>query len=361
MKWSLKLGTYRGIPVYIHATFVLIILWVAMSHVMRGNDLATTLNGIFFVLLIFAIVVMHEFGHALMAQKYNIKTRDITLLPIGGVARLEKMPDEPRQELWVALAGPAVNVVLAAILFGALIVTSNMEPLRNLSVTGGNLLERLMVINIFLAGFNLLPAFPMDGGRVLRALLAMRLEYSRATQVAASIGQGMALLFGLVGIFGNPFLVFIAFFVWIGAAQEANMAKMRYAFDGIPVRSAMLTDFKTLHPEDSLSRAIELILAGSQQDFPVTKNGDVVGILERKELMKALAKVGQNAKVEDVMQTEFQTVEASDMLQSAMARLQGCNCHIMPVVSNNEITGLLNMENVGEFMMIHAALQKRKN
>ena len=291
MKWSLKLGTYRGIPVYIHATFVLIILWVALSHWMQGHDFATTLSGIFFVLLIFAIVVLHEFGHALMAQKYNIKTRDITLLPIGGVARLEKMPDEPKQELWVALAGPAVNVILAIALFVVLFFTSSMEPLKTLSVTGGNLLERLMVINIFLAAFNMLPAFPMDGGRVVRALLAMRLEYTRATQIAASIGQGMALLFGLVGIFGNPFLLFIAFFVWIGAGQEANMTKVRHVFDGIPVRSAMITDFKTLHPDDTLNRAIELILSGSQQDFPVTKNGNVLGILERKRLMEALAKV----------------------------------------------------------------------
>ncbi|MDZ7333265.1 MAG: site-2 protease family protein, partial [candidate division KSB1 bacterium] len=135
MKWSLKLGTYRGIPVYIHATFVLIILWVALSHWLRGNNLAMTLNGIFFVLLIFGIVVLHEFGHALMAQRYNIKTRDITLLPIGGVARLEKMPDEPRQELWVALAGPAVNVVLAIVLYAVLMITVRLEPLGNLSVT----------------------------------------------------------------------------------------------------------------------------------------------------------------------------------------------------------------------------------
>lgn len=361
MKWSLKLGTYRGIPVYIHATFMLIIIWVGLSHWLQGHDLATTMKGILFILLLFACVVLHEFGHALMAQKYNIKTRDITLLPIGGVARLEKMPEEPKQELWVALAGPAVNVVIATILYIGLSLSSSMEPLRNLSVTGGNLLERLMVVNLFLVGFNMLPAFPMDGGRVLRALLALKMDYTRATQIAASIGQAMALLFGLVGIFGNPFLLFIAFFVWIGAAQEANMTKMRHVFDGIPVRNAMITDFKTLHPEEPLSRAIELILAGSQQDFPVTKNGAIVGVLERKNLMKALAQVGQNARVEDVMETVFQTVDSSDMLQSAMARLQNCNCKILPVISNRGLSGLLNMENIGEFMMIHAALQKRKN
>lgn len=360
MKWSLKLGTYRGIPVYIHATFVLIILWVALSHWMRGHDIGTTLSGILFVLLLFSFVVLHEFGHALMAQKYKIKTRDITLLPIGGVARLEKMPDEPREELWVALAGPAVNVVIAAILFMVLTITSSMEPLSTLSVTGGNFLERLMIVNIFLVAFNMLPAFPMDGGRVLRALLAMRMEYSRATQIAATIGQGMALLFGLVGIFGNPFLLFIAFFVWIGAAQEANMTKVRHVFDGIPVRNVMITDFKTIHPEDTLARAVELILAGSQQDFPVTKNGEIVGVLERKTLMKALAQMGQDARVEDVMAKEFERVDASDMLQSAMARLQSCNCQIMPVVSSNGLAGIVNMENIGEFMMIHAALEKKR-
>jgi len=361
MQWSLNLGSYRGIPVKIHATFVLIIIWVALSHWMQGHDFATTMAGIFFILLLFACVVLHEFGHALMAQRYNIKTRDITLLPIGGVARLEKMPDDPKQELWVALAGPAVNIVIAAALFAGLSITSNMEPLRNLSVTGGHLLARLMVVNLFLVGFNMLPAFPMDGGRIVRALLAMRLEYSRATQIAASIGQGMALLFGLIGIFGNPFLLFIAFFVWIGAAQEAGMTQVRHAFDGIPVRNAMITDFKTLDPGDRLSRAVELILAGSQQDFPVTRNGDVVGILERKKLMKALAQVGQDARVEEVMETGFQTVEATDMLQSAMERLQTCNCKIMPVVTDQGLSGVLNMENIGEFMTIHAALQKRSN
>ncbi|MBN2013257.1 site-2 protease family protein [candidate division KSB1 bacterium] len=361
MKWSLKLGTYRGIPVYIHATFVLIILWVALSHWLQSRDLATMANGIIFVLLIFSFVVMHEFGHALMAQKYGIKTRDITLLPIGGVARLEKMPDEPKQELLVALAGPAVNVALAGIFFVVLSFTSGFEPLQTLTVTGGNLLERLMIVNIFLVAFNLLPAFPMDGGRVLRALLAMKIEYSRATQIAATIGQGMALLFGFFGIFGNPFLLFIAFFVWIGAAQEAQMAKVRYVFDGIPVRNAMITDYQTLSPDDTLSRAIELILAGSQQDFPVTVNGEIVGVLERKQLMRALAQHGQQTTVREVMETEFQTADASDMLQSAMARLQSCNCQIMPVISRGNLAGILNMENVGEFMMIHAALQRNKS
>jgi len=205
----------------------------------------------------------------------------------------------------------------------------------------------------------MLPAFPMDGGRVLRSLLAMRLEYSRATQVAATIGQGMALIFGFIGFFSNPFLVFIAFFVWIGAAQEANMAKMRNVFDGIPVGNAMITDYRTLNANDNLSRAVELIIAGSQQDFPIIQNDKVVGILTRKDLMKALAEHGQHYPVAEVMQKEFQNVDYADMLQSAMIRLQGCNCNTMPVLKNGELKGLLTMENVGEFMMIHSALRKK--
>lgn len=360
MKWSFLIGKYKGIPVYIHATFLIIILWVAISHWVSSKSIEATLGGVFFVLLLFLCVVLHEFGHALMARKYQIKTSDITLYPIGGVARLERMPDDPKQELWVALAGPAVNVVIAALLFAWLFLTKTFEPFSELSLTGGSFLERLMVVNLFLVGFNMLPAFPMDGGRVLRSLLAMRIEYSRATQIAASIGQGMALLFGLIGFFFNPFLIFIALFVWIGAAQEAQMSKMRYVFDGIPVSSAMITDFKILHPQDRLSRAIELILAGSQQDFPVMEDQHIVGIVERKKLMTGLAEYGQNGLVRDIMATEFQSTEASEMLQKAIQRLQSCSCHTMPVVRRNDLVGLLTLENIGEFMMIQSALHGAK-
>ncbi len=345
MKWSWKLGEFAGIGVYVHATFFLIIIWIAVAHWVQGASLATMLAAIVFILALFGCVVLHEFGHALTAKKYGIKTRDITLLPIGGVARLERMPDDPKQELWVALAGPAVNVVIAAALYVWLLITASLEPFSKLSVTGGSFLERLMVVNIFLVVFNMLPAFPMDGGRVLRALLAIRMEYTRATQIAASIGQGMAFLFGLIGLFYNPFLIFIALFVWIGAAQEASMVQMKSSLSGIPVRRAMLTDFQTLSPRDTLSRAIELILAGSQQDFPVVEDDRVAGILTRSDLLKAVAQSGQSAPVADVMQNEFQTVDPAEMLETAFLRLR-----------RGELVGLLTMDNVGEFLMIEAAL-----
>ena len=230
MKWSWKIGEFAGIGVYMHATFLLLIGWIALTSLLAGGTAASALQGVLFILLLFACVVAHEYGHALTARRYGIKTRDITLLPIGGVARLERMPDKPLQELWVALAGPAVNVVIAALLFAWLLLSGGLAPLDTLSITGGSLLERLMVVNISLVLFNLIPAFPMDGGRVVRALLALRLEYGRATQIAATLGQGMALLLGLIGLFTNPLLIFTVLFVWIGAAQESGMAQVKSAW-----------------------------------------------------------------------------------------------------------------------------------
>ena len=220
MRWAWKLGVVAGIPVYLHSTFVLVIAWVFWVSWQQGQSFLSAAVGAGFVLVLFGCVVLHEFGHALTARRYGIRTRDITLLPIGGVARLERMPDDPKQELWVALAGPAVNVVIAAGLFAWQALAGGYQPVGGLSLSGGSFLDSLMKLNLFLALFNMLPAFPMDGGRVLRATLAMNLEYVRATQIASTVGQGMALLFALIGLLWNPFLLFIAFFVWIGAAQE---------------------------------------------------------------------------------------------------------------------------------------------
>ena len=193
MKWQWKLARIAGIDVYMHATFLLLIGWVAFSHWTEQGTLQAVLSGVLFILLLFGFVVMHEYGHALTARKFGIRTRDITLYPIGGVARLERMPEKPIEELWVALAGPAVNVVVAAALFGYLLFTRTFEPFTSLTVSTGSFIERLMIVNLWLVGFNLIPAFPMDGGRVLRALLGLRMEYVRATQIAANVGQAICL------------------------------------------------------------------------------------------------------------------------------------------------------------------------
>jgi Zn-dependent protease/predicted transcriptional regulator len=359
MKWSWKLGEVAGIGIRIHATFLLLIAWVAFVHWIEERRLTLVLEGIAFILVVFACVVLHELAHALTAKKYGIKTRDITLLPIGGMAQLEKIPDDPKQEVWVTLAGSAVNVGIALALFASLQLTGGLKPLNELSVTGGSFLMRLMIVNLFLVVFNMLPAFPMDGGRLLRALLAMRMEYTRATQIAAHLGQGLAFLFGFIGLFTNPFLVFIGLFVWIGAAQEASMVQIRSALEGMPVSRAMLSDFRTLTSRDSLSRAVELILAGSQQDFPVVEDGRVVGVLTRGDLLIALAQRGQEIPVVDVMRRDFQTVDPSEMLETAFARLQTCECHTLPVVHRGRLVGLVTMDNVGEFVAVQTALVQR--
>jgi len=360
MKWSWKIGQFAGIGVYMHVTFLLLIGWVALSYWLQERSVSMVISGIAFILAIFACVVAHEYGHALTARRYGIRTRDITLLPIGGLARLERMPDDPRQELWVALAGPAVNVVIAVLLYIWLELTGGLEPISALTLTGGSFAERLILINLFLVGFNMLPAFPMDGGRVLRALLATRMEYTRATQLAAHIGQGMAFLFGFIGLFANPLLLFIAFFVWIGAAQEASMTQMRSALGGIPVTRAMLTDFQVLSPHDPLARAVELILSGSQHDFPVTVDGHVVGVLTRQRLMQALAERGRDVPVSEVMEREVETVEANEMLEAALSRLQTSGVKILPILHRGALVGLLTSDNVGEFLMIQSALERAR-
>jgi Zn-dependent protease/predicted transcriptional regulator len=359
MKWSTKIGTFAGIDVYVHTTFLILIAWVALAHWRMGHNAAAALEGIAFVLALFACVVLHEFGHALTARRFGIKTRDITLLPIGGLARLERMPDDPRQEFWVALAGPAVNVLIASALFAVLQVTGTLTPLSTLDVASGSFLERLMIVNVFLVGFNMLPAFPMDGGRVLRAMLAIRMDYTRATQIAANIGQGMAFVFGLLGLFFNPFLVFIALFVWIGAGQEAAMTQMKAALGGIPLERAMITDFRTLSPNDSLARAVDLLLSGAQQDFPVMEDGAVVGILTRADLLTALARQEQQSPVDRVMRRNFLTADASDMIDVAFRRLQEHDCHTIPVVRRGTLIGLLTMDNVGEFLRVQTAIGGR--
>ncbi len=356
MKWSFKLGRYLGIDVYMHFTFVLLVSWVAYANWRQEQSLAAAAAGVAFILAIFLCVVLHEYGHALSARRYGIKTRDIILLPIGGLARLERIPTNPLHELKVALAGPAVNVVIAMGLFLWLKLTATLEPISSLTLSTGPFLERLMAVNLFLVVFNLIPAFPMDGGRILRALLATRLEYGRATQTAAAIGQGIAVLFGFLGLLYNPFLLFIAFFVWIGATQEASMAQLKSAIGGIPVQQAMIDDFRTLRIDDSLKRAVDLTLSGSQKDFPVVDNGRLKGILTQKNLLKALAENDRHATVASAIQTDFSLVDYHDMLASAFSKLKDCNCHTLPVMDQDRIVGLVTMDNLGEYMRIQAAL-----
>ena len=356
MKWSFKVGRFAGIDVFVHASFFLLVGWVALMHWQQGRSVSAALVGVIFIVAIFMCVVLHEYGHALMARRYGIPTRDIILLPVGGVARLERMPERPIQELWVALAGPAVNVAIAVALYVWLKSTASWEPFQSLTVTTGPFLERLMAVNIFMIVFNMIPAFPMDGGRVLRALLAIRMEYGRATQIAASIGRGMAVLFGVIGLFYNPLLILIALFVWTGAGQEAGLAQLKSAVGGVPVHQAMVSDFKTLSIHDSLNRAVELTLAGTQKDFPVVNDGILEGVLRQNDLFKALStREARATSVVSVTPRKLVTVEATEPLGAVFPKFNDCDCHTLPVTQNGKLVGLVTTDNLTEFMRIRAA------
>jgi Zn-dependent protease/CBS domain-containing protein len=356
MGWSWRLGRVLGIDVFVHFTFLLLLAWVLIIHYFVRQNWGDALEEVLFIVIVFGTVLLHEFGHALAARRYGIPTRDITLLPIGGLARLERMPEDPKQELVVALAGPAVNVFLAAGLFLWLAGTGNPPTIMgHFAEFSDSLLVRLFHVNVWLVLFNLLPAFPMDGGRVLRALLAMRLDYVQATQIAASVGQGMALLFGFLGLFGNPLLIFIALFVWIGASQEASMVLMKSSLAGIPVSRAMVKDFRTVAPNESLQQKVQELLAGFQQDFPVLEGERIVGVLTRSDIVGALKGQGDQATVRDAMQEQFETAHPAEMLDAVLARIQAGQYHALPVVRDGNLVGFLTMDNVGEFLAFQAA------
>ncbi|MDJ0788186.1 MAG: site-2 protease family protein [Myxococcota bacterium] len=357
MKWSIRIGSVAGIGVYVHATFAILIAWIAAASWSRGGTLFAVFDGVAFVLALFACIVLHELGHALAARRYDIRTRDITLLPIGGLARLERMPEEPAQELVVALAGPAVNLLIAAVLWVALGFGAGFDPEAVTSAFEGPFLQRLLIVNVAIMLFNLLPAFPMDGGRALRAVLATRMDYVAATQRAAHIGQAMALGFGLLGLLANPFLLFIALFVWIGAAAEASMVQIKSALGGIPVDRAMLRDFAWLAPGEPLSRAVEMTLAGSQKDFPVIEAGRVRGVLTQERLLAGLTESGPNAPVDSVLETESGEADSHEMLEAALARLEESGSRTMPVTHDGRVVGLLTLDNVGELLRIESALE----
>jgi len=338
---------------------LLLIAWLAFGYYSEGGS-AAALGRVIFILLLFVCVVLHEFGHAFAAKGFGINTPDITLLPIGGVARLERMPEEPLQELVIAMAGPAVNVVIALALALTIDWHAVMEPRV---VESPNLGLQLLAMNVWLLLFNLLPAFPMDGGRVLRALLAIRMPYARATQIAANVGQGFAFMFGFAGLLiPNPFLIFIALFVYIGASQEAALAQMKDVSRRFPVSSAMVREFRSLPEDATLEEAVDALLATSQHDFPVMgDNGNVAGVLTRHDLIAALRRGDPHIRVGEVMRRDVPTVTTGTRFEDAFRIMQECHCPAVPVLdSMKRLVGLLTPENVTELMMVQSAMPRRR-
>jgi stage IV sporulation protein FB len=360
MRWSFTILRVAGIDLKLHVTFLLLLVWIGVASYAQGGA-GAALAALLFILLLFASVLLHEFGHALAARHYGIETPDITLLPIGGVARLKRMPDDPRQELVIALAGPAVNVLIAVVLY--LVIGSMAGPEQMAHPGAGALLAQVLTVNVVLVLFNLLPAFPMDGGRVLRAFLAMRMSYLRATSIAARVGQGMAFLFGFVGLFTNPFLIFIALFVYLGATQEAAASQMKDVSEALPLSAAMVTEFRTLSPEATLGDAADALLRTHQHDFPVVDaQGALRGILTRDELIGALRRQGAGAAVSGVMRTKVPSLSWRISFAEAFRVMQDCRCPVLPVTDDGgRLVGLLTPENVGEMVMVHGALRPEES
>jgi len=345
-RWSWSLGRLAGIDIRVHGTFLILLIWIAFSDLSAGHDLAAAIEGVVKVSIVFGVVVLHELGHALVARRFGIRTRDITLLPIGGVARLERIPTDPWQELLVAVAGPAVNVALAACALFALVISGALWSPRAIAVVGGPLLAKFLWLNLGLALFNLFPAFPMDGGRVLRALLAMRMGRIRATDLAARIGQWMALGLGLVGLFGSPVLVFIAFFVWIGAGEEAALVHISAALDTVRVGDAMVTTFETLPAAAPVAHGLERAIHTTQREFPVIDHDQLVGFVSARDLLEKASEGAMDAPVAAIVRPIAESVGPHELVEPALERLQRANEPVLPVLESRRLVGLLLPANV---------------
>jgi Zn-dependent protease len=355
MGWSFSIGRLTGIQIRVHLTFLLFLAWVGFTDGVAGGWRAA-LQGITLLCLVFTCVLLHELGHAWAARRFGIRTPDITLLPIGGLARLERIPERPVEEVGVALAGPAVSAALALV-FGAL---SNFQ-LTSMESEGQGwdaLPANLFTINTGLLAFNLIPAFPLDGGRVFRALLAMRLNYARATQIAAGAGQLLAVLLGAAGLLvPAPMLVFIAAFLFLGAGSEASQVAVREASRGLRVKDAMMTRFTLLPTDARLADAADLLVHSAQHTFPI---GDDVGrylaLLSRNGLIAGLHAVGPMGPALSYARIDLPTVTPGHLFSAACSLMREFETPALPVLDpSGRLVGLFTEENVGSLLLMDGA------
>ncbi len=362
---SIHLFKVGDTDVRVHPTFFLLLAWVGLVGWLRGGAPAA-ISGVAFIALLFTCVLLHEFGHVWAARRYGIATRDVTLLPIGGVASLERMPEKPSQEAAVALAGPAVNIVIAAVLLGVLAMLGmdfDVKQFSELERTQSGLLMQLTAANIALVVFNLIPAFPMDGGRVLRAVLAARVGFVRATQVAAGIGQVMAVGLGFLGLFGNPLLILVAAFVFFAASGEAGFVQARDLTRGKRASDGMVTSFSKLSPQSSVGAAADLLLRTTQHEFPIVDGANRLrGVVMREAIVASLQSQGDDAAILDAMISDVPTVPESTSLEAIFERMQQEGTRFVGVVDGEQrLIGYLTPENIAELVMIGSARSLRKS
>ena len=358
MRWTYTLGRVGETEIKLHLTFFLLLAyWAAGGY--EAGGMSGAIGAVAMLIALFVCVLLHEFGHITMARRFGVRTPDVLILPIGGVARLERIPDEPRQELLIALAGPAVTLAIAAVLYLVLRLSGGAADIDNPN-PATPFVAALFRTNVLLLLFNLIPAFPMDGGRVLRALLATRMGLARATRTAATLGQVLAVAGGLAVLLsknGNPVLLLIALFVFLGAGSEAAAVETRLAGHGLHVADMMVREFHTIPVHATLARAVELLLAGEQREFPVVDNlGRAEGLLTRDNLVRGLSQRGTGATVAEAMTPDVPSVPPTLPFAEALERLRGSGLPALPVVDGDgRLVGLLTRDNVADLLLVRRA------
>ena len=360
MHWSFPILRVGETEIRIHLTFFLLLAWIGIAHYQTGGS-AAAIDGILFISAVFACVVLHELGHAIAARRYGIRTPKITLLPIGGVAELERMPENPWEEVVVAIAGPLVNVVIALVLIYGFGAGISGEAIQAMERPGADFWSRLAAVNIILVAFNLIPAFPMDGGRVLRALLSTGMSRTRATELAARIGQFTAFLFGFLGLVsGNALLVFVAVFVYLAAGGEAQAVTLQDLARRLKTSDAMITRFESLKTGASLADAAEALLRTTQHEFPVVDaSGTLRGVLTRAALVAGLETNGRDAPVLEAMDGDIPMLGEEEPLEKVLEALQGSGAPAVGLTDRSgRFRGYINRENLAELLMVRAAFDR---
>lgn len=359
MKNSLYIAKISGIKIFIHWTFFILIVWIVAMSIRDGNNITQILYTLAFVLTIFACVVLHELGHALTAKKFNYITKDIILLPIGGMARMNALPENPKQEFLVAIAGPLVNVVIAGILL-PFIPWSQIDPstMESFSISGGNFLFSLFAVNLTLAVFNLIPAFPMDGGRIFRAILSIWMSRVKATAIAAGTGQVIAFFFFILGILYNPFLALIGIFIFITAKAENEDVKSKFLLHNYKVEDAMSHHYYKLDKKDTIKDAAKLLIDVEPGDFLVTDNEEIVGTINSDQIISALRENGDSSRISEVMNDKVKFISKDLPLDEVMKEFSQNKETIMPVMDNSTLIGTLDMNNILKLIRVNDATQK---
>jgi Zn-dependent protease/predicted transcriptional regulator len=357
MGWSLNIGKIFGIRFRIHITFFLLVAFIFVS-VLRDDGLKKAFIATAFICAVFACVLIHEIGHSLIALLFGKRAKSITLLPIGGIAALEELPEKPLQEIAMAIIGPLINLAIAALIFLFIGSWTGIGEPNLYPDSTRSFFAELINVNIFLALFNLIPAFPMDGGRVLRGVLALKLNFLKATNVAVIIGQAFATLFIFIGLFTNWWLALIGLFLYLGAGSEKQQTVLRSYLHQVPVKEAMTTEFVSLSPDALLSTVLQHFHHGLQENFPVIDNQKIIGILTKDSILSSLREKDLNIPVWKIMDTDFVSVSPDTSLDNVYKLLLSTRKNALIVTDQQTVVGIISLDGISRFFMVRSALNK---